>query len=663
MPIQTKYCTRCTETQKLGSHSDRILRSNNVHQTTKYIQAKYDLLVQHNAFARGSQLSEPGDKHAFAERLDRDVVSASLAAEQQTKKFGAPAWSIALDKARKEVTRLTKSLSMARTGLITPQVHHPPQQAAARDDPDVPRTVHDCSIRLQEAKRAVKDIVDASVQHREKERRERIRDLSVSPFKTNRAQGQILRRLQKAEDIKQLFQKLKVIRLSNQRQGVTRIEIPLHPGDDPKECQEWRQVDVPTEVLHQLQQRNRAHFGQAHGSPFTVAPLVDQLGFCGDGSGSEDILKGEFDTTDLDDNVALLIQHLQQTAEMAALESTPSITEQDYTGKLRVWKESTSTSPSGLHLGHYKVMLSRHAYSALESETEEENEKKHRWNHMQSSLLRLHVQMMNYALERGYAYQRWRTVVNTILFKDADNVRIHRTRVIHIYEADYNLMLGIKWRKALYQAEALKELNEGQFGSRPRRNAVDPVFIEEMQFEISRASRKMLVQTNYDATSCYDRIIPNLAMLVSRKYGVPKLITQSNSKTLEQAEYRIRTELGVSDTGYTHSQEYPIYGTGQGSGNSPMIWCFLSSVLFDCYDDLAYSATYCNPDRSHPIELGMVGFVDDSNGQTNEFMRNETVTTLPTIYHKLRHNAQTWADLLGASGGGPWNFLSARAIC
>ena len=47
----------------------------------------------------------------------------------------------------------------------------------------------------------------------------------------------------------------------------------------------------------------------------------------------------------------------------------------------------------------------------------------------------------------------------------------------------------------------------------------------------------------------------------------------------------------------------------------------------------------------------MVGFVDDSNGQTDVFMRNKTVMKLPAIYHKLRHNAQTWADLLGASGG------------
>jgi Reverse transcriptase (RNA-dependent DNA polymerase) len=270
---------------------------------------------------------------------------------------------------------------------------------------------------------------------------------------------------------------------------------------------------------------------------------------------------------------------------------------------------------------------------------------------MQSCLLTLHVQMLNYALERGYSYERWHTVINTILFKDPDNVKIHRTRVIHIYEADYNLTLGIKWRMALYQAEAFRELNPGQYGSRPRRNAIDPVFLEEMQLKIARASRKTLVQTNYDATSCYDRIIINLAMLVSRKYGVPKVITQTNATTLEKATYRIRTELGVADDGYTHSIDNPIYGTGQGSGNSPMIWCFLSSVLFQMYDELCHKALYCHPDRTNPMELGMIGFVDDSNGQTNCFMSNEDEMTLPTILTQLRYNAQVWANVLGTSGG------------
>ena len=50
--------------------------------------------------------------------------------------------------------------------------------------------------------------------------------------------------------------------------------------------------------------------------------------------------------------------------------------------------------------------------------------------------------LINYALERGYSYRQWQTIANTMLFKDPGSFKIHRTRVIHIYEADFNLILG-----------------------------------------------------------------------------------------------------------------------------------------------------------------------------------------------------------------------------
>ncbi len=81
------------------------------------------------------------------------------------------------------------------------------------------------------------------------------------------------------------------------------------------------------------------------------------------------------------------------------------------------------------------------------------------------------------------------------------------------------MVLGLKWRMAVYQAKALKQLNDGQYGSRPQRNAIDPVMLEELQLELSRATRRTLIQTNYDAASCYDLIIPNFAMLASRQFG------------------------------------------------------------------------------------------------------------------------------------------------
>jgi hypothetical protein len=77
------------------------------------------------------------------------------------------------------------------------------------------------------------------------------------------------------------------------------------------------------------------------------------------------------------------------------------------------------------------------------------------------------------------------------------------------------------------------------------------------------------------------------------------LIKQSNAQTLKKATYGIRTKLEVSKDGYSHSGEYPINSTGQGSGNMPMIWCFLSRVLFNCYDQSSFKATHCCPDLAH----------------------------------------------------------------
>ena len=120
---------------------------------------------------------------------------------------------------------------------------------------------------------------------------------------------------------------------------------------------------------------------------------------------------------------------------------------------------------------------------------------------------------------------------------------------------------------------------------------------------------------------------------------------------MENAEYRIRTELGLADTGYRHTSDHPIYGTGQGSANSPAIWCFLSSSLFDGYDEIASLAQYQSPDIGTTANLGLVGFVDDCNGQTHQFSSDGSEQTLYNVLHQAQINAQHWSDLLHASGG------------
>ena len=104
--------------------------------------------------------------------------------------------------------------------------------------------------------------------------------------------------------------------------------------------------------------------------------------------------------------------------------------------------------------------------------------------------------------------------------KEKGNPKIHRLRVIHLYEADYNFIVGLKWRNMIFDSEEKGIIAEGQYGARPGCSAHDPVFIEEMQNEITRCCCKPLVKFDNDATSCYDRIICNLAALLTRKHGV-----------------------------------------------------------------------------------------------------------------------------------------------
>ena len=101
--------------------------------------------------------------------------------------------------------------------------------------------------------------------------------------------------------------------------------------------------------------------------------------------------------------------------------------------------------------------------------------------------------------------------------------------------------------------------------------------------------------------------------------------------------------MGVAETGYGHTNEWPMDGSGQGSGNLPTIWCLLSCILFDCYDLQYHKAIYCHPDRSNSMEIGMIGFVDNTNGQTNNFQHDETSQTLPGLLCNLQANAQLWA--------------------
>ena len=128
-----------------------------------------------------------------------------------------------------------------------------------------------------------------------------------------------------------------------------------------------------------------------------------------------------------------------------------------------------------------------------------------------------------------------------MIYKEVGNVKIHRLRVIHLYEADMGLLWGAKWGKQMKAAVHEKTLHPGQYGGLPGRDCTSLTMFEELRFEYSRLTRYPFSNFDNDATACYDRILCSIASLCGLKYGLHQDIIFVHATTLEEAEFKMKT--------------------------------------------------------------------------------------------------------------------------
>ena len=66
--------------------------------------------------------------------------------------------------------------------------------------------------------------------------------------------------------------------------------------------------------------------------------------------------------------------------------------------------------------------------------------------------------------------------------KEIGNPKIHRLRVIHIYEADYNLLLSLKHRELTHSMNDSNAFKQGIYSNRAGFSAIDQVFVEAVSY-------------------------------------------------------------------------------------------------------------------------------------------------------------------------------------
>ena len=626
-----------TEISAIKPPSQRGIRGNDACNIQVYIPYLHRLCIDQNLFTKMATINAlPLPDDALIEQLDAIFSDVLNSADKRCiKRFDTP-YSPKLQK-----LRVAKNIFRMCLHEITCKKNMQPQidrlQKLLPHPVVLPSTRKEASSFLHQANADLKHTIANSAQER-KDHLQQLSDLYATESKSFASKS--LRQLIKAEETKRLFNKLKYLRKRHTKSRLTRVLIPTNPSSDPSNCTEWTAIDDPQEMESLILQRNQQHFGQAAGTPFASPPLSDDVDFSTESPNSDVILCGEYNAAELDEMVQHTISHLRAIDHLQC--PTLQLSTSQFTNRLKSWAESTSTSPSGRHLGHYMALVKPHGVPDTQERFDIIETQR-------SAILQIHLCLINYCLRFGYSLNRWKSVVNVMIEKEPGNPKLHRLRVIHIYEADYNLMLSVKHRELIHSLTDNVIINPGIYSNRPGMNAQDPVFLEELQNEYNRLTRSMQIKMDVDAESCYDRIVPSLAMLLLRKYGMHKNVCIVQGRTLREVQYKLKTGLGTPTSSYRHSLISPIYGTGQGSASSPVIWLVILNHLMECHDELSHGASYTNYTADNSIKINVVGFVDDCSCQVNN--HGDQLVSNATLLSLMAREAQMWRDLLQVSGG------------
>ena len=368
--------------------------------------------------------------------------------------------------------------------------------------------------------------------------------------------------------------------------------------------------------------------------------MQELLGYDGVSTAIEEILNGNIEhinLTTFNPGTTQIFERLSTKRKLNDVND--DITYEEWCNGIRKWSEKTTTSPSGRHLGHYKALLKDDSLNINYNET---------YKDPAHNIMKVYYEISMAALLTGTSLNRWQDVITTMIPKISGCNKINKLRAIHIFEADFNLMLKILWsRKMVWNALGNRMLNSGQAGSRPGCNAIDIVIMKEMKYLYSNITRTGLATMDNDAKSCFDRIICNLAMMISRFFGMTKRACKMHGMTLKKMRYRLRTALGISKQDYTNTKSSPLHGTGQGSCASPAIWLTISSILMDCLSEIAGGMKMQDITNDNQLIDWINGFVDDTSLFSNIGKSND----VQAIVKQLKHDMITWQQLLEASGG------------
>ena len=553
------------------------------------------------------------------EKLDRIRVAGMKHAESKCRKFycGRVPWSPDIGKAHNVIelwTLIVRRLEGRKVHATT--INRKKRECMFEGDTMV--GVIQARKLLQEAY----SLYSMEVKNSAKNRATFLEDLAMAKAREgNTKAGVELNKMRRMEKTRESWRRI------HRMDGTARKSGGLNRIISPNANGEWSEKVSKEEVEQGTLEENERRFTQAKGTPMTTSPLKDDLGLVGDGIQAVNLLKGQYTcNSSVETSVDNILSHLQTKKDEDIIEQPVPITQFELNEGWRRVKERTSSSPSGLHVGHWKAACKDPA------------------------LLWVNTVMLNVPYRSGYSPKRWQQGINVMLEKIPGNCRVDKLRTILLYEADFNIMNKYIGQSMMSYAEKSGLIARVQYGGRKRHAANDHALNKRLIFDILRQKRKRGAICSCDLKSCYDRVVHAFAALSMRRAGVAETATVSMFNTIQKLVHRVRTAFGDSEEsfgGELWRDLDPLFGVGQGNGAGPAIWTVISSIFFDVLKSHGFGAILTAPFSKDINKIEGFGFVDD----TDILQTGLNYEDYMDISDKLQAAVELWQKCTEVSGG------------
>jgi hypothetical protein len=328
-------------------------------------------------------------------------------------------------------------------------------------------------------------------------------------------------------------------------------------------------IDTKKALEAAIIERNQRHFAQAEGTPFTRSPLnliASENGFniFTDDAGETITLP---DAAFIETQTGIDI--LRERSQKHCPEWSPTVTFDDFVSALLHWREDMATSPSGRHLGIYRSLVTAYCDSSGEfSEApdphsddddppvpnlmeDDETTVPAPWfdptvQEKSEAILQVIFGIAEATASLGFYLQRWTQVVNVMIYKKIGCIELNKMRVIHLFEADFNLLVALFFgRRAMHHQVDHGLIHEGQFG-KPGGECQDAASSKVLTNLVSDFSKTPTGQFESDATACFDREVTRFVFLCFKSTGAPMGPLRMWEQALSNVVHRVKTAFGLS---------------------------------------------------------------------------------------------------------------------